>query len=285
MKADKCLGGERLLLYAAGELTPEERAEVEEHVVSCAQCRAAAAGFEKLGRALREAGRLGRRDGGRTQSCPEDETLAAYADGSIAADRRPEIEHHLVGCRRCLAEVADLWRLAGPEVEEAPQRSVAAVVERLERESGAAIVRWTERALELVRGFGAELRAVVDGGPALAAATTRATPGAVALRWESGGGTRLEAEVSRERGGALLTGRVTFDGEAATAVSVSMRSSGGRRGPESPDPSGRFGPWPLAPGENTVSLRGIAGGEDLREELLLLLEADEKQGSGDAPAR
>ena len=42
--------------------------------------------------------------------CLDDETLAAYVDGGLAAVERAHVERHLAACRRCFAVFAETVR-------------------------------------------------------------------------------------------------------------------------------------------------------------------------------
>jgi anti-sigma factor RsiW len=277
-----CLGGPVLLLYSAGELTDKERAEADAHLSGCVSCRRQLSELDRLTEVIKAIGRaeaLAMETRRGAPRCPEDEELAAYADGSLRGERADKVERHVATCRSCLREVADLWRLAGPATHDAPEASVAAVVARLDAESRTAVVRFRDRALTLVEGFGSSLRdAVTWIAPEPVPAMSRSAGGPLSLRWVGPGGARIEAEITREAAGVVLTGRVTADGRPLPAVSVSMRSGALTSGPESPDSSGRFGPWPLDVGENVISVSGLQVEEGTRAELTVVLEADREAG-------
>jgi anti-sigma factor RsiW len=267
------------------------RAELEAHLKSCGRCRELLRELEGVRRALGVAGRAGAgtapagAGGGRQVAgpgCPDAELLAAYADGSLDRLRAPSVEAHLAGCPSCLAEVADLMALSAAPGREAPDRAVERVLVRLDREPRTAIVRLAERSLVLIRDFG---RAAVagPGAPAFDAAepafaTARSGRAPLRLRW-SEGGLEVECEIRKAEEGALLTGRVTSGGEPARAVSVALTTAAGTSGPESADARGRFGPWPLPAGRNTLVLAG--GGGDVALELAIEVEAERPEaGAG-----
>jgi len=263
VKRRRCPSGEDLLAFAEGVLDGAKREAIESHARSCDRCRGRLSEIDEMIVALRAAGR-----GEPTASggCPSGETLAAYADGSLDARRATRLERHLARCRACLSEVADLLALAGAERRDAPDRSVDAVLARLEAEGRTAVVRLVERSVTLVRGFtraggsagvGAPFGAAT---PAFAAARGGRAP--VRLAWSAGDGVEVECEVRGEAAGAILTGRVSASGQPARAASVALSTDAATHGPESPDARGRFGPWPLHPGSNRLTISGVgsAGG-------------------------
>lgn len=274
---ETCPGGEALLLHTEGELSGREADEVSEHLARCPECEEAVSRLLVLTAALRRAGGtvgcsrgagpdtpLGSRSSG---ECPGDETIAAYADGSLEAAVATEVERHLVSCRACLSEVADLRSMSGPPEHDAPDSAVAAVLARLGNESRTAVLRWAERSIELVRDFASGLADDVGrglvAGPAPAAAFSRSSGPEVRLHWSGSGGAALEGIARAEGGGITLTGRVTVGGVPAASTSAALASAAVMRGPESLDADGRFGPWPLTPGTNTLRLTGLppeAGG-------------------------
>ena len=171
--------------------------------------------------------------------------------------------------------------MSGPAEFDAPDSAVAHVLSRLAGESRTAVLRWAERTVELVRDFAGGL---ADGvGSALtpdlvpAVALSRSQGSEVRLHWESGGA--VFEGVARAGGDAIsLTGRVTVAGAPASATSATLSSAAPTRGPESLDADGRFGPWPLSPGENTLRLTGLpleAGGT---AELIVRVDAEAPTG-------
>lgn len=283
----ECPSGDALLAYAAGLLGEAERTELEEHLGSCERCRGLLKELSDLHRTLRAAGRergpvaAERPDGeagASSRDCPGAEHLAAYADGSLDRRRRAQIESHLALCAPCLAEVADLVSLAGAPGRDAPDRAVARVLARLDRERKTAVVRLAERSVELIRDF-ARARPEGERGtpfaPMPAYATARGARAPIRLRWSGDGELEVECEISRVREGAALTGCVTIGGEPSRATSVTLVTACETRGPESLDPRGRFGPWPLPPGESRLVLAGAADGGALE----LSIEV-EKEGGG-----
>jgi anti-sigma factor RsiW len=258
-----CPSGAELLALAEGLSDPQDRERIEGHLPGCAACRARLAEITRLSGALRAEGRAG--SPARPTVCPGDELLAAYADGSLDGRRATRIERHVAGCRRCLAEVADLLALAHADARDAPEGAVQGVLDRLEEERRTAVVRLGARSVELVRGF-VRAYAPADRGalsaplePAFATARGGRVP--VRLAW-SGSGIEVECEVRRSEAGATLTGRVTAGGDAARATSITLATPDRTWGPESPDARGRFGPWPMPAGTNRLLL---AAGGDLVE--------------------
>jgi len=269
-----CPSGDALAAYAEGLLEESDRAAVEAHLGSCERCRGFLSDLRDIHRTLRAAGRdrgraADRCDGGGARvpgdRCPEDELLAAYADGSLGGRREAEVERHLARCPSCLAEVADLMSLAGAPGFDVPDRTVKTVLARLDRERKTAVVRLAERSVVLVRDF---VQASLPGGrrapfdaavPAFASARSDGAP--VRLRWSGGGDLEVECDIRRTEEGATLTGRATSAGEPARATSVTLVTAGGTWGPESPDSRGRFGPWPLPAGESRLFLAGDPDGD------------------------
>lgn len=276
-----CPDRERLLLHAEGELKGRDGEQIAAHVAGCEACTETVSSLRALAAVLRRAGLQG---GGlvragdpvsllsrkrsavptgtsRSGTCPDPGTIAAYVDGSLEGDRTGEVERHLVRCGTCLAEVADLWAMSGAAEQNAPDRAVSGVLARLEGESRTAVLRWADRSIELVRDFASTWAEGADGIPAFApeplVATSRSSSPEVRLHWSGGVGVLVEAVVRAEGPAASLTCRVTVDGTPATAVSVVLSSDSVTTGPESPDTDGRFGPWPLARGENVLRVTGL----------------------------
>ncbi len=277
-----CPDKERLLLYAEGELTGRVAEEVDSHVADCETCKETVSGFRTMATVLRDAGP--RHDGGPrallsvtgsggvagascSASCPDAATIAGYVDGSLQKGRAGEVEEHLVSCRACLSLVADLWAMSGTAEHDASDNVVARVLARLDGQSRIAVLRWTERSIELVRDFASAWMEVAGGAPVflpeLATATSRSTGAEVRLHWNGAGGAAVEGVVRAEGRVPSLTCRVTVDGTPAATVSAVLSSDELTTGPESLDAGGRFGPWPLARGENVLQLTGLpaeAGG-------------------------
>lgn len=262
-----CPRPEELLLFSDGELTGDREGFVARHVASCAACAAELSLLSRAGEALAAARGSEPAAGG--AACPSPGELAGYADGTLEGAAAGRVETHIARCGSCLREVADLWRLGAGTAEDAggaappdgaggTERAVAAVLRRLERDSRTAVVRWSERVCEVVRDFVSAGGAAPDWGPTPAFSAARAGAPQASLRWYGERGAELAVLVSADTGGPSITGRLTFSGRPAAAVSVRLSSAAGRRGPESLDPAGRFGPWALGPGANTLVLTGPA---------------------------
>jgi len=263
-----CPTGETLVLHVEGELDERERDAIARHLSECPVCAGAVASLTRLTGLLR---RASERDRSGPGVCPRGEAAAAYADGSLGPEESRAFEHHLAGCQACLAEVADLWRLEGPQTIDVPETVVGRVLERLNAGGARAAIRWAERSLTLVTGFADHLgEALATPEPVPAAA--RAGGAEVNLRW-SGEGTVCHLRLRVEAGGPTVTGLLTdAEGLPERGLSVGLRSEAGDRGPESTDAGGRFGPWTLATGDNAITLRGV--GVERGIELLLAIEGD-----------
>ena len=288
----KCPSGDVLHAFAEGLLDPPDRGDVETHLDGCESCRRRLREIVELSRTLRAHGRdrapvaVDRPDGGlgaSSERCPDDEILAAYADGSLDGRRAAQVEGHLARCAPCLTEVADLTSLAGAAERNAPDRRVERVLARLDQERRTAVVRLAERSVELIRDFARAGLSGVGGGPfdapAPAFATARSGRAPIRLLWSGDGGLEVECEIRRAARGATLMGRVTAGGAPARATSVTLVTPGETWGPESPDPGGRFGPWPLAAGRNRLVLAGGTE-DDGAVELSIEVEADDSRPTG-----
>lgn len=265
------------MAYLEGTLGEDERTDLERHLGACGRCRDLVREVAGVHRTLRAAGSRasweGVSDGGRTlarrrgggprgarRECPGEDELAAYADGSLAGRRAARIEEHVARCAACLAEVADLMSMAAAPEREPPARAVEAALARIDRDRRTAIVRIADRSVVLVRDF------VRAGLPERAAplrpafATARSARAPVRLHWSDEGGLDVECEVRRTAEGATLTGRVTSGGRPSLATSVTLTSGSASRGPESLDPRGRFGPWPLSGGTSRLAVTSGDGG-------------------------
>jgi anti-sigma factor RsiW len=273
-----CPSGDRLLLFLEGALDTGESKLVEEHVSGCDACAGRLRELKHLTAMLRGSDAA---PVSRGPDCPDGETLASYADGSIPDGRRPEIEEHLANCRSCLSEVADLWALSGGDAADVSDAVVSRVLEQLNRHGRAALLEWKGKTLSVIRDFAHGLAASVSGEEveAVAAmAVARAAGGESAtLCWTDLGGARLECVVALVGGEPRLAGRLSVPEGRVRGVSVSVSGAGVRRGPESPDAHGRFGPWPVAEGRNLIVLSGLSG-QDGAVELVLNIE------QGDAEA-
>jgi len=253
-----CPENAALLAFAADALDDESGRTVREHVASCGRCAARLAEIERVTSILRNASNA---PPARSPGCPEAEALAAYADGS--ADERvvASVEEHLASCGACLAEVADLRSLAGEEEADAPERVVRSALARLEAEGRTAVVRLTERALSVARDFArsqaAAVRAGLGAGEELRPALARGAAPSHRLAWADEGGLGFDGRIEIAAGAPSLVGRVILEGSPARGVSVSLVTCDGRRGPESVDREGRFGPWKLGGGTNSLVLSGL----------------------------
>ena len=287
-----CPDKEKLLLYAEGELTGRDAEDVGSHVADCETCAETVSGLRAVGAVLRRAGlrstggpgvTLSRTGSGgltgasRLASCPDTETIAGYVDGSLEGGRAGEVEKHLVSCRTCLGLVADLWAMSGVAEHDAPDSVVAGVLARLEGESRTAVLRWTERSIELVRDFASAWTRGAGRPPVflpeLAVATSRSSGTEVRLHWSGEGGSAVEGVVRAEGRASSLTCRVTVGGTPAVAVSAVLSSDEVTTGPESLDADGRFGPWPLGRGENILRLTGLPAEAGDTAQLVILLAA------------
>jgi hypothetical protein len=217
----------------------------------------------------------------RSGSCPDTATIAGYIDGSLDGGRAGEVEKHLVSCRTCLGLVADLWAMSGVAEHDAPDGVVARVLARLEGESRTAVLRWTERSIELVRDFASAWAGGTGRAPVFlpepATATSRSSGTEVRLHWSGEGGAAVEGVVRAEGRAPSLTCRVTVEGTPAVAVSAVLSSGKVTTGPESLDADGRFGPWPLARGENVLRLTGLPAKAGGSAQLVVVLAAPGKE--------
>jgi len=254
------------VLYIEGGLEERERSEIDGHLVDCRRCAEAT---ESLSRLIELLKRAGRGHPGPPADCRNGESLAAYADGSLGSAEARAFELHLAACPACLAELADLWRLAGAPTHDVRDEVVERVLRLLRAEGARARVRWVERSLTLMRDFGGR---VVQTLPAAEPVPVLARAGAesIRLRW-SGEGSVCDLVLRMDANGPSVTGRLTDDaGRPESAISVGLRSKAGDRAPETPDGAGRFGPWPLNAGENTITLAGTGIGEGV--ELTITME-------------
>ncbi|HEX3704035.1 MAG TPA: zf-HC2 domain-containing protein, partial [Vicinamibacterales bacterium] len=60
-----------------------------------------------------------------TDACLDAETVAAYADGALAAGERTAVEAHAADCARCQALLAAMATTAPPSAPPAPARRLA----------------------------------------------------------------------------------------------------------------------------------------------------------------
>jgi anti-sigma factor ChrR (cupin superfamily) len=281
-----CPDRSALLLFVEGELGAGEADKIAAHVGTCPVCGGAVSEMRTLTDELRRAGGTNVLSGsrhdesGRTADCPEPVRIAAYVDGSLDAGTAALVERHVVSCRTCLAEVADLWHMMGPENHDASEGAVAAALALLETDARTAVLRWAEQSLELVRGFASSLATVAGAADAElvpAAATSRSAGGEARLLWSGEAGAELVGAVRSEGDTVSLTGRVTVRGAPAIATSAGLSSAEAVRGPESLDADGRFGPWPLSPGRNLLRLTGLPGRSGSAELVVMVIGAQEDE--------
>ena len=271
----RCPDKEKLLLHAEGELKGRAGEEVASHVADCEACAETVKSLHALASALRRAG--AETGSSYSDRCPDAATVAGYADGTLEGDRARDVERHVVSCRTCLGLVADLWAMSGAREHDASDGVVGRVLARLESDSRTAVLCWAERSIELVRDFASSWAAGAGRVPAFVAepalATSRSSGTGVRLHWRGAGGAVVEAVVGAHGRAASLTCRVTVDGSPAAAVSAVLASGSVTTGPESLDADGRFGPWPLAPGENVLRLTGLSAEVGGAAELVVVLAA------------
>jgi anti-sigma factor RsiW len=280
-----CPDRSALLLFAEGELGEREADEVAEHVRTCPACDGAVSQMRELTSALRSAA-AGRPvsgaatgDSRRADDCPEPVRIAAYVDGTLDAVAAASVERHLVSCRTCLTEVADLWHMMGADEHDAPDSAVAATVTRLESDACTAVLRWAGHSLDVLRGFASSLAEAVGEAtvvPQPAVATARSGGAEARLLWSGEEGAELVGAVRAEGGAVSFTGRVTVAGAPASTTSAGLSSAGAVRGPESLDADGRFGPWPLSPGRNLLRLTGLPGRSGSAELVVMIIGAHEE---------
>src|SRR4051794_12742894 len=93
---------------------------------------------EELARVLR-----GRPQAARGRRCPDDETLAAYAEGRLAGPARLSIEDHLSECGFCLEHAAALVKLSDLPLPDVPSSLVARAARLVDRPDSPGLVsRW-----------------------------------------------------------------------------------------------------------------------------------------------
>ncbi len=257
-----CPPRERLLAHIEGLESEVERAETERHLGDCASCLEEVASLAAITGVLRGAAAKSA-DAGAV--CSKSDELLAYADGRLEPSIAAEFEKHLIHCRSCLGELADLWAMSGPYEYDVGPEVVALVAKRLAEERRTLLVRISEKTLTAVRAVGASIEelagwSVVPDIPAVAAARSDCCK--VHLLWEEESGITVKYVLEWSLGSVELTGRVMSAKGPVEAISVALASKDDARGPDSPDSEGRFGPWKLARGQNTISLSGtpIAGG-------------------------
>lgn len=275
------LDGATLAAFAGGTLDDEEADVVRRHLADCSECS------ERLRVHKETAALVSRAAGSRlpddvpavadrasgSAEHPDAETLAAYSDGSLPEDAVLRVERHLAVCGDCLREVADLWAMSSERASEPPSSALVVVRARLARDAaGGAVVRLVGRAVQLVRDFGEALGVAAETADAEPAfAHTRSAGDSVELSWSGGDDVELRGRIDVRDGEAHLLGRLTVAGEPGVALSVALVAGESGRGPESTDREGRFGPWRLAFGENTIILSGSAlGAEAVRLPLEVL---------------
>jgi hypothetical protein len=96
---------EEVRRWKRGELPASYVLRTGQHLVECAECRSAWESTANLDRSV-DALRVQLDE---EEPHPDVETdLFAYADGSLAADRRAAVTRHLETCARCREDVADL---------------------------------------------------------------------------------------------------------------------------------------------------------------------------------
>lgn len=238
--------------FAEGLLSGREARRIERHVARCASCRNDVDALRSVADMLRRGARA---PAARRPGCPGAEELAAFADGSLGGARRATVESHIARCGACLKEVADLWSLMESPPRAAPGRAVLRVLERLERDGRRAVVEFGRRSVRVLEDFGHRSRAVgvYDPGAGIAPAVARGSAGRE-LRWSGAGDIEVACRLVAEGERLSVVGEVTRGGRPEVAVSVALRTRRAARGFESVDPRGRFGPWPLEEGENTIVL-------------------------------
>ncbi|MEN6357285.1 MAG: zf-HC2 domain-containing protein [Armatimonadota bacterium] len=100
----KCIDKKELKTYVEARLDPERMIEIDEHISSCSNCRAALGDIAPLKKAAAELGAslLGMDD------CPEYEDISAFVDGALPSDRMVSIQSHIHLCEACFADVEQI---------------------------------------------------------------------------------------------------------------------------------------------------------------------------------
>lgn len=267
-------GTEMLAAFVNGLLTDDESRRIREHASGCPECASKIREFEATVELVRAAAVARAGDGARVVSIEaseqsgshlEGERLAAYADGSLDAAEAREAEAHLALCAACTREVADLWSMQSEPGVEPGESAVLSAVRRLNGAPLTAVIRLAGRSVELVRGFARDLSdaAAALGEPREPAfAAARGAESCADIVWSGGSAVLLEGRIDTTGGDPALRGRLTVSGRPGVGLSVALMGEGVRRGPESTDRKGYFGPWKLAEGRNTIVLTGSAVGAD-----------------------
>lgn len=109
-----CPQREDLLRMAMGETPPGTKRELEDHLNTCADCRAEVAVFRE------EAARLvasGSRDDSAAARCLDETDIVQLVDGSLEPEHRAALVAHTASCATCRESVAALTRLvADPSI-------------------------------------------------------------------------------------------------------------------------------------------------------------------------
>ena len=118
---------EQLFAYRENLLNPQERSRVEEHLRECPECREEWAELQAFEARLREDLRpragddTGQRD---EQHAPDDVIFAlTYPDSKLAGPKEIAWLDHVVGCRRCRANLASCCEAGSEVAADASQES------------------------------------------------------------------------------------------------------------------------------------------------------------------
>jgi len=107
--------------------TLEANDPVADHTTECAACKDTLMAYVNVLRGLQHVDRA-RASAPATSCCLDDNDLAAYADGGLAADDRERVESHLVKCATCLDDFVQLTSILS-EVGGEKKSSIAFVLE------------------------------------------------------------------------------------------------------------------------------------------------------------
>lgn len=221
----KCPRKEQLARYLDGEIPEQSKLPIRKHLLSCPECRARLKSMRKADSFLR--GYLHPHLAPRP-NCPDEETIIAYAEGSLAdRDERRRITAHLAGCDYCAVRTAGALEtirlreeLEEKGLEPVPRHLTERARERFGVRKPASLGRVLARLADLRERFQRSFEFVLPE-PAFSVVMEPAAPYETDQRRDED----TPAPDNKVPGRKLLSGRVTIEIAPSSSGKADLRIS------------------------------------------------------------
>ncbi|MBN2543764.1 zf-HC2 domain-containing protein [bacterium] len=101
----KCPDKVKILEYLDGGLSEKERRRIESHIRTCGKCKAILDFIEEI-KASRN--KIHRPIQSHETGCPDQETLCAFAEGTLSTEETTALKSHFMYCDNCMSDVINL---------------------------------------------------------------------------------------------------------------------------------------------------------------------------------